>query len=403
MEFRELIPIEVSEDPENGIQHLMRSFVVRTNFVPAVRQVIGWRGLRHCAARIDAWTAKIQTFKGVFALYFDTVEVEADWIRGRYTLGYFPDPDEDLVDSLAVAAVTYTQRDDYFEMVRNFLFYPDFAALFHVGAVQLNISPGNDALHLGLETVTRQRTIARDGVAIQQGDRIVDLIAPEGYDQDFPSYEVAVGFFRVLAASLSFCIEQAPVYICEERYPGTDFSYDSEGNSWETPSGESDRVHVLLGYGNGNFGPKPDRPTLRQFNVWKSPDEATPEYRDALWWNAHKLLNRTAVDRKLVGIDERPQLIIVTGFLGSGKTTFLQRFIEYQIGLSRFVAVIQERNRRDRAGWEAAGSRLCSGGSGRRMRVLLAGRQSQESCTSDFIGFLPRLHRPGDHGISQPS
>ncbi len=341
MEISSLIPIRVLEDPENGIQQLMRTFVVRTNFVPAVRQVIGWRGLRHCPAPIDAWTAKIQTFKGVFALYFDTVDVEADWIRGRYTLGYFPDPDEELVDSLAVAAVTYTQRDDYFEMVRNFLFYPDFAALFHIGAVQLNINRSKTALCLGLETVTRQRTIARDGVAIPQGDRTVDLIARGGYDQDFPSYEVAVGFIRVLAASLSFCIEQAPAYICEERYPGTDFSYDSEGNSWETPSDESDRVYVLLGYGNGNSQPKPDRPALRQFNLWKSPDEATPEYRDALWWNAHKLLNRNAVDRKLMGIDERPQLIIVTGFLGSGKTTFLQHFIEYQIGLSRFVAVIQ--------------------------------------------------------------
>jgi G3E family GTPase len=40
-------------------------------------------------------------------------------------------------------------------------------------------------------------------------------------------------------------------------------------------------------------------------------------------------------------VDERPPLIILTGFLGSGKTSFLQHFIEYQTQRSRFVAVIQ--------------------------------------------------------------
>ena len=40
-------------------------------------------------------------------------------------------------------------------------------------------------------------------------------------------------------------------------------------------------------------------------------------------------------------MDERPPLIILTGFLGSGKTSFLQHFIEYQTQRSRFVAVIQ--------------------------------------------------------------
>lgn len=39
--------------------------------------------------------------------------------------------------------------------------------------------------------------------------------------------------------------------------------------------------------------------------------------------------------------DQRPALMIVTGFLGSGKTSFLQHFLEYQAGKNCFVAVIQ--------------------------------------------------------------
>ena len=42
-----------------------------------------------------------------------------------------------------------------------------------------------------------------------------------------------------------------------------------------------------------------------------------------------------------MGITERPRLIVLTGFLGSGKTTFLTRFIEEQAAKNGFVAVVQ--------------------------------------------------------------
>ncbi|MCU0559576.1 MAG: GTP-binding protein [Desulfobacterales bacterium] len=48
-----------------------------------------------------------------------------------------------------------------------------------------------------------------------------------------------------------------------------------------------------------------------------------------------------SIDKKSLGVDERPPLIVLTGFLGSGKTSFLKHFIEYQTQRSRFVAVIQ--------------------------------------------------------------
>ena len=42
-----------------------------------------------------------------------------------------------------------------------------------------------------------------------------------------------------------------------------------------------------------------------------------------------------------MGITERPKLIILTGFLGSGKTSFLNNFIEYQAERNAFVAIVQ--------------------------------------------------------------
>ncbi|MDX2495771.1 MAG: GTP-binding protein [Desulfuromusa sp.] len=41
------------------------------------------------------------------------------------------------------------------------------------------------------------------------------------------------------------------------------------------------------------------------------------------------------------GIDDRPQMLVISGFLGSGKTSLLQHFLEYQVQRDRFVAVLQ--------------------------------------------------------------
>jgi G3E family GTPase len=341
MELGNLIPVSVLSNPERAPQELMRSIVVRTNFVPSVRQQIGWRGLQVCSSSVDAWTAKIQDSEGVFALHFDGIEVKNDWTGARYTLAYFPGPEEELVESLSVQAIAYTQRHDYLDLVRDFVCVPDFEALFHIGAVQLDVSREQDALLLGLETITRYRTVAKDGISITQEDCTINIVAPGSYDQDFPSYDVAVGFLKVLAASLSFCIGEGPDFIGEARYKGREISYDSAGNYWETPSEESDRVHVVLGYGKGNPRIDLDDAGQRELKVWTKLDEAMPKYRDPLWWHACNLPNRNQVDQKLMGIDDRPELILVTGFLGSGKTTFLQRFIDYQVSLSRFVAVVQ--------------------------------------------------------------
>ena len=59
------------------------------------------------------------------------------------------------------------------------------------------------------------------------------------------------------------------------------------------------------------------------------------------WWNARQTSDYKTLDKKSLGIDERPPLTILAGFLGAGKTSFLQHFIEYQTQRSRFVAVIQ--------------------------------------------------------------
>ena len=66
-----------------------------------------------------------------------------------------------------------------------------------------------------------------------------------------------------------------------------------------------------------------------------------PYMAHRLWWNSHTLDGVKRFDKRALSVENRPRLFVVAGFLGSGKTSFLQSFLEYHLNRGRFVAVIQ--------------------------------------------------------------
>jgi G3E family GTPase len=324
----------------------VRAILIRTQFLPTVRHVIGWRGLKQSSAEVEAWTAKVKGFAGVFGLFFLRVEPLAGWITGRFGLCYFPDPEEPLVERLSLQAAAFTQNENYHFNIRDFLQHPQMKTLFGIGNLLLSVRNDQRALALAMQAVSRQRTVARDGVCLPREGKMVQLVEPGGCDEDFPAFETTLGFFDVLAASVTFNVEQAPHCFIERRSPATQRVYDRSGNvSLEDAPGLWNGL-LALGYGEGDFdalwpavGGKESVPVSDASA--DGPEAAPRDYRDRLWWRAHLLKDSRSVDRKFLGVDERPPFIILTGFLGSGKTSFLQHFIEYQTQRSRFVAVIQ--------------------------------------------------------------
>jgi len=334
------------EDPDAALQALMRAILIRTQFLPTVRHVIGWRGLKQSLAEVEGWTAKIRDYAGVFGLFFMGIETTPGWITGSFGLSYFPDPQEPLVERFSLQAAALTQREDYRSRVRDFLQHPEMMTLFGIGTLLLSMRPDQRALALTLRSVSAQRTVARDGVSLTQNGKRVQLVEPGGFDQDFPAFETGGAFFDVLASSVSFNLEQPPGCLIERSYPATQQVYDRSGGiSLEAAPGLWNGL-LALGYGEGDF-----ESLCMAFAAAESvqgsaeradgPETSPREYRDRLWWRAHQLKDSKSIDKKILGVDERPPLIILTGFLGSGKTSFLQHFIEYQTQRHRFVAVIQ--------------------------------------------------------------
>ncbi len=337
---------DLGEDPAEALQAIMRSTLIRTQFLPAVRHVIGWRGLKQSVAPVEGWTAKISGYGGVFGLFFMGVQATPGWVTGLFGLCYFPDPGEALVERYSLRAAAFTQNTDYWPCVRDFLRHPEMCELFGIGRLLLAVRPDQRAIALVVEGLSSQRTLARDGVRWMRDGQVVELVAPGERDQDFPAFETALGFFEVLAASLSFNLGQAPGCLIEQRYPATEAVYDHSGMVFAQEAPDLWSGLLALCYGEGDvdalcsvISETKNSPILTVRAG--CPEAAPPEYHDKLWWRAHQLKDSKSLDKKILGVDERPPLIILTGFLGSGKTSFLQHFIEYQTQRSRFVAVIQ--------------------------------------------------------------
>jgi G3E family GTPase len=347
VELRHFFQGDIRSDPEGAVQELMRAILVRAQFVPGVRHALGWRGLKQSVtAKAEGWTARIAGCEGVFGLCFTGMEEAPGWVVGTFGLSYFPGAGEDLVERCSLRAAACTQRPDYMPLVREFLQHEEMSSLFGIGTLFLALDVGQQALYLGMESLSELRSVAEAGVRLPREGRMAQVIEPGGRDQDFPALSLTRVFFDVLAASLAFHLDRTPGSLIELSFPGTEIVYDPAGAIEKIPVKDIDEVLVGLGYGESRFdelsGALAGAHGVPEKELrWRQGEAIPPDYESMRWWNACRTSDYKTLDKKSLGIDERPPLTILAGFLGAGKTSFLQRFIEYQTQRSRFVAVIQ--------------------------------------------------------------
>ncbi len=322
----------------------MRAILMRSQFSTAIRHAIGWRGLQQVVSGAEGWTAKIRGWSGVFGIYFESWTLHADWHAGNFGLCYFPDPEEELVERCSLHAAAFCQQPDYLKRVRNFLMIPEMLDIFGIGRLSLGVQQCSDAIGLSMACLSRQRTICPDGVYLEKNGHQFKIIAPGGYERDFPAFEAARSFFDVLAASLTVFLEESPSSFRERRFPGWAFILGQAGNPRKSEASDIEDIRIELGYGNhlGNaFCLLQAEPAIPTVDIhWRFPDPIPEAYAERPWWRNHmEQPEKTSLQSaRMAG---RPPVILVSGFLGAGKTSFLKHFIEYQTQRSRFVAVIQ--------------------------------------------------------------
>lgn len=339
-----ICPHAALEESEVAASEVLKAIIVRSNFIPGIRFKLGWRGVKDCCSTSDAWTMKLAGHEGVFGIRRGTVTEQNGVSVGVFPISYFPQPDEELVDSFSVQAALITQLEEYKPLLREFVRHEALCDAFTIGAIHIAVLPDGSGFTLGLESSTRLASVAVDGVVVENNGQQNEIVAAGDFDQNLPAWDIAYDFLRVIAASTSYCMQHRPGGMMLRTREGRIVEYTAKGTCIAVPDTDEHDRQIVLQYGR-----MPQENTVLEDSSWGQPleyiwqagEDLPPEYADEGWWHSLPDAETHTLDKHVLGIVEKPRLIVLTGFLGSGKTSFLREFIEYQIARNQFVAVVQ--------------------------------------------------------------
>lgn len=332
------------------------------------RRLTRWLGLARCQGGDGAFTCRISGRTGVFGLSWEGGAEHDSICFGRFGIHYFPDPEEEVCDRLRLDAAVVVEMAGYAEGVRNFVADDTLRSLFRIGTLQLCCEQSGQAVGLNLLAERHRRMVSESGVGSLETGWI---IKPGDLEEDLPAYALCRAMFDVLSAAISASAKQAPAQFIRTERAGRLLSRHENGAITRAVSDEVDSDSYLVAedlvWGAPQaletvFRDGVCRQALQSGNMLSAEQElvsghalSRAEYSGcsleaqhlpdgwskALCWYTHDLDSPECTRLYPSLADKRPGLIVVSGFLGAGKTTFLNNCIEYHRARERFVAVIQ--------------------------------------------------------------
>lgn len=333
------------EAPEQ-LQELIKNIIIMTNYVPGIRSSLGWRGIFRIPCEYETWTFKISGFDGVFGLmYSNSDEIEGCYISD-FDIFYFPDPGEDLIDKFSLNGALLAYKENYTQMIRQFPEYPDFADYFYIGNIYIKFNPENFSITTGIDALSENVIVSVNG--IMAGESTEEYIVyPGDPEQAIPSYMLCSAVFDILVSSLSYLTGKGPSALKLGYYEGYK-GFFMDGSLRHEKTGDDITLNSL----SALFTDCPDNISkfvapqnifeMNKTVIWTCGMPEIPEEFPVLkCFNQGTDLSSHSLNRSLLGIEIKPPLYVVSGFLGAGKTTFIKNFLEFQSQKYLFGAVIQ--------------------------------------------------------------
>ena len=330
MDLRSVLPKGLGGTGSPRLPSLVNALLLRAQFLRRQARILGLRGVRPSFAAGEGWTCRLAGFAGVFALWLAGEEQQEEAIAGEFGLAYFPHPGEDRAGHFPLAAMYAMEEPRYWDMVRDFLHHPGAAGLFQVGSMSMSAALSGTAITLEVSALSAKRVISLDGVGLPDapGEYVV---APGAVESDVDAYTLAFGFLRVFASVATFCLGEPPVRCSLDSQPGETLAFDAQGRWSSRMEPDVRLLTAALVYGD----------PAGMAGVAGLACGSGPFFRDEPFMGSHLPAFFSTPGDTGAGSENKPELVLLTGFLGSGKTTFLRRFIEYHLQRGRFVAVIQ--------------------------------------------------------------
>ncbi|MBV5278639.1 MAG: hypothetical protein J0647_06350, partial [Campylobacteraceae bacterium] len=334
MSIHELYPATFNETI-NDFNSFMRSILIKGTYDSALKKITGYKGMCLNQQKQESWTIKFDNFQGIFGLILSDVTEGF----GRFHLYYFPSPQESLLEKFSLSEAWITQDKSYIEKVRAFALYPELLMQFHIATLRLHVDFASEGLLIVYESQIRQRVYARDGVLWGEEEKKY-IIKPGGLDKDLPTFRLLLPFMNFLNTAITKITKDTPEYFKLFKTKGKCVSYDKQGVFHEVKDASATMLLMASGYGKGDFDAWVEV-ALSAYDVQTIHEQTRLScfLQKAPWYDIvepNYFTKSKPTERTL-----KPKLIVITGFLGSGKTNLLQHYIEYETEKNHFVGIIQ--------------------------------------------------------------
>ena len=321
MEFQDIFPLKFKYSFED-YRSLMRCILMKSLYDSDVKSSSRYQGMYKGNYFNECWSIKFGFYSGIYGIVLREVKDGA----GVFELYYFPSANDELLGNVSLFEAVLAGEPEFLTKVRNFSAHEELLNNFCVATIYLK--PQERGIALSLKTKLRDRSYAKDGVCVE-GKQI---IAKEGLDKNFPCFRVSLAFMNFLHIAL--CKIYEPRYESFEIYKkaarGVIYDKDRNLESKEDPlCGE---IFANLIYGSKGVSDGRIKFDDRSFKKL-SGSAALFKF----------LLRLAKEDKKQIFMQggERPNFFIIAGYLGSGKTKFIQNFIEHETAQNRFTGIIQ--------------------------------------------------------------
>ena len=334
MNIEALYPTSFDGSSENYMA-LMRSILIKGSYDSLLKKMTGYKGMYLCQHPKECWTLKFDHFEGIFGMVFSGF----DDGFAEFRLYYYPSSTENMIDKFSLYEGILANEEGFIEKVRAFASYSELLTHFYIGSLFLHANFQTQTLFLFYTTVLRQRVYAKDGVVspLTPNEYVIEK---DGLDKDLPSFRLMLPFMNFLSTTMTRITNSTPSYFQLFKAPECSMAYTAKGEFEMQMNRPLTKLFIALGYGEEpNNG-------LMQHIIQKEKAQVISEQmslsgflQKAPWYDQNENIPSFVPN----GLNQKvkPRLMVVTGFLGSGKTNFLQHYIEYETEKNRFVGIIQ--------------------------------------------------------------